>query len=243
MPAQAHFSTGGRNRIVRNLANVLSLLGVLPVCVLFLDDGYRYILPLIVFNNIMDDLDGIVAVKLNIKSEFGAVLDNVCDAVAHTAFVLMVGMHYGWICGVLAVAAVTAMLIRVVSRIVPGATVGAGSPTNEIPGATVGAGSPTNEMIRHLFFVLLLARVFRFDVVIALAAVFTLHAVSMLLPYRMPGLIRSVTKSAFSIGLINVALVVAWLAPYAAPVVAAAFGSTYLYGFVFGGLKWFKAAK
>ncbi len=229
MPAQAHFSTGGRNRIVRNLANVLSLLGVLPVCVLFLDDGYRYILPLIVFNNIMDDLDGIVAVKLNIKSEFGAVLDNVCDAVAHTAFVLMVGMHYGWICGVLAVAAVTAMLIRVVSRIVPG--------------ATVGAGSPTNEMIRHLFFVLLLARVFRFDVVIALAAVFTLHAVSMLLPYRMPGLIRSVTKSAFSIGLINVALVVAWLAPYAAPVVAAAFGSTYLYGFVFGGLKWFKAAK
>ena len=229
MPAQAHFSTGGRNRIVRNLANVLSLLGVLPVCVLFLDDGYRYILPLIVFNNIMDDLDGIVADKLNIKSEFGAVLDNVGDAVAHTAFVLMVGMHYGWICGVLAVAAVTAMLIRVVSRIVPG--------------ATVGAGSPTNEMIRHLFFVLLLARVFRFDVVIALAAVFTLHAVSMLLPYRMPGLIRSVTKSAFSIGLINVALVVAWLAPYAAPVVAAGFGSTYLYGFVFGGLKWFKAAK
>ncbi len=229
MPAQARFLMEGRDRIVRNLANGLSLLGVLPVCVLFLDDGYRYILPLIVLNNIMDDLDGIVAVKLNIKSEFGAVLDNVCDAVAHTAFVLMVGMHYGWICGVLAVAAVTAMLIRVVSRIVPG--------------STVGVGSPTNEMIRHLFFVLLLARVFNFDVAIALAAVFTLHAVSMLLPYRMPGLIRSATKSAFSIGLVNVALVVAWLAPYAAPVVAAGFGSTYLYGFVFGGFKWFKADK
>ena len=44
----------------------------------------------------------------------------------------------------------------------------------------------------------------------------------MLLPYRMPGLIRSVTKSAFSIGLVNVALVVAWLTPAAAPFVAAA---------------------
>ena len=218
----------GKDLIVRNLANLISLLGVLPVCVLFLDDGYRYIVPLIVFNNIMDDLDGIVAAKLNIKSVFGAALDNVCDAVAHATFVLMVGMHYGWICAVPGLAAVTAMLIRVVSRIVPG--------------ATVGVGSPTNELIRHMFFVLLLARVFDFDVAIVLAAVFTLHTVSMLLPYRMPGLIRSVTKSAFSIGLVNVALVAAWLAPYAAPVVAAAFGSTYLYGFVCGGLKWFKVA-
>jgi len=194
------------------LANALSLLGVLPVFVLFLDDGYQYLLPLIVFNNIMDDLDGIAAVKLNIKSEFGAVLDNVCDAVAHTVFVWMVGMHYGSICGVLAVVAVTVMLIRVVSRIVPG--------------APAGTGSPTNEMIRHMFFVLLLAKIVPFDAAIALAVVFTLHTVSMLLPYRMPGLIRSVAKSAFSIGLVNVALVVAWLAPYAAPVVAAAFGST-----------------
>jgi len=186
MPAQSRFLMKGRDLIARNLANLISLLGVLPVCVLFLDDGYRYIVPLIVFNNIMDDLDGIFAVKLNIKSVFGAALDNVCDAVAHTAFVLMVGMHYGGICGVLGVAAVTAMLIRVVSRIVPG--------------ATVGAGSPTNELIRHMFFVLLLARVFSFDVAIVLAAVFTLHTVSMLLPYRMPGLIRSLTKSAFAIG-------------------------------------------
>ena len=218
----------GRDLIVRNLANVISLLGVLPVCVLFLDDGYRYIVPLIVFNNVMDDLDGIVAAKLNIKSAFGAGLDNVCDAVAHTVFVLMVAMRYGPICGVLGVAAVAAMLIRVVSRMVPG--------------ATLGAGSPTNELIRHMLLTLLLARTFSFDVAIVLAVLFPLHAVSMLLPYRMPWLIRSVTKSAFSIGLVNVALIVAWLVPYAAPVVALAFGSTYLYGFVFGGLKWFKAA-
>ncbi len=216
----------GKAWLIRNLANVISLLGVLPVGVLFVEDGYRYIVPLIVFNNIMDDLDGIVAVKLDIKSAFGAALDNVCDVVAHTIFVLMVGMHHGWVCGVFALAAATAMLIRVVSRIVRG--------------ATVGAGSPTNELIRHMFFVLLLAKVFSFDVEIVLAGVFALHTVSMIVPYRMPGLIRSVTKSAFSIGLVNVALIGAWLIPYATPVVAAAFGATYLYGFVAGGLRWFK---
>ena len=121
---------------------------------LFLDDGYQYIVPLIIFNNVMDDLDGIVAVRLKIKSEFGAVLDNVCDAVAHTVFVLMVGTHHGWVCGVFALAAATAIVIRVVSRIVPG--------------ATAGGGSPTNELIRHMFFVLLLARLFSFDVAFVL---------------------------------------------------------------------------
>jgi len=217
----------GRDRITRNLANVVSLLGVLPVCVLFLNDGYRYVVPLIVYNNIMDDLDGIVAVKLDIKSAFGAALDNVCDVVAHTAFVFVVGMNHGWVCGVFALAAAAAMLIRVVSRIVPG--------------ATVGAGSPTNELIRHMFFVLLLAKLFSFDVEIVLVAVFAFHTVSMIVPYHMPGLIRGVTKSAFSIGLVNVALIAAWLIPYATPVVAVVFGSTYLYGLVIGALQWFKA--
>jgi hypothetical protein len=135
----------------------------------------------------------------------------------------MVGMHHGWVAGIFALAAAASMLIRVVSRIVPG--------------ATVETGSPTNELIRHMLFVLLLARVFSFDVEIVLAAIFTLHAVSMIVPYRMPGLIRRVTKSAFSIGLVNVALVAAWLIPYATPVVALAFGSTYLYGFVVGGVN------
>ena len=215
-----------RSVIIKNLANAISLLGVLPVCVLFLDDGYQYIVPLILFNNVMDDLDGIVAVKLKISSVFGATLDNVCDVVAHTALALMVGMHYGGVCGVLSLAAASAMLIRVVSRIVPG--------------ATAGTGSPTNELMRHMLFVLLLEKAFSFDGVNVLAVVFAVHTVSMLLPYRMPGLIRSVAKSAFFIGLVNVALVGAWLVPYAAPAVAGAFGSTYLYGFSWGGYKWFK---
>ena len=62
---------------------------------LFLDDGYRYLLALIIFNNIMDDLDGIVAAKLDIRSRFGADLDNLCDAVAHVALALAVGAHFG----------------------------------------------------------------------------------------------------------------------------------------------------
>jgi phosphatidylserine synthase len=215
--------------ITRNLANVISLLGVLPVCVLFLPDGYRYIVPLIIFNNIMDDLDGIVAAWLDTRSAFGAALDNIADAVAHTLFVLIVGLHYGWLSGALGVVAVAALLIRIVSRVVPG--------------ATMGGGSPTNEMIRHMLFVLLLARVFSFDVAIVLAAVFALHAVSMLLPYRMPGLVRSLAKSPLTIGLVNVALIVAWLAPATAPVMAAVFGLTYLYGFAVGGLKWLRASR
>ncbi len=73
----------------RNLANIVSILGVLPLAVLFLDDGFVYIVPLMIFNNVMDDLDGIVANKLNIKGDFGAALDNVCDLAATTIFVLM----------------------------------------------------------------------------------------------------------------------------------------------------------
>ncbi len=83
------------NFFYRNVANATSLLGVLPLAILFLDDGYRYVIPLIVFNNFMDDLDGVRAAKLNIRSRFGADLDNVCDAVAHVILALVVGAHFG----------------------------------------------------------------------------------------------------------------------------------------------------
>lgn len=209
--------------IVGNLANAISLLGVLAIGVLFLENGFQYLVPLMIYNNIMDDLDGVVAVQLNTRSEFGAALDNVCDAVAHSTFVLVIGMHYGGVCAVLSVAAVTAILIRIVSRVVPG--------------APAGVGSSTNELIRHLLFVLLLAGLFSFPVANVLAVVFAFHAVSMLLPYSIPGLIRSRTKSPFSIGLVNVALIVAWLVPFTTVVVALAFGSTYLYGVAFGSFR------
>ena len=63
---------------------------------------------------------------------------------------------------------------------------------------------------------------------------FVLHTVSMLVTYRMPRLIRSMTTSAAAIGLLNVVLIVAWLVPSTTPLIAAAFILTYLYSFAWG---------
>jgi phosphatidylglycerophosphate synthase len=82
---------------------------VLPLVLLFFDDGYRYVIPLIIFNNVMNDLDGVLAAKLDIRSRFGADLDNVCDAVAHVALALAVGAHFGGM--VLIVSAIAASSI------------------------------------------------------------------------------------------------------------------------------------
>ena len=84
-----------RNAIYKNLPNIVSILGFAPIGLLLLEDGYRFLIPLIIFNNVMDDLDGLLAARLDLKSSLGAILDNVCDLVAHTLFVLVVGMHFG----------------------------------------------------------------------------------------------------------------------------------------------------
>ncbi len=229
----------------KNLANVVSILGVLPVAILFVEDGYKYLVPLIVYNNIMDDLDGILAAKLNIKSQFGAILDNVCDAIAHTVFVMAVGMHVwtdqgdvcGGVCAAAGLVAAMALVLRVVSRL--------------DPAAVTGTGSPTNELARHMFFILLLAQIFGFTPEPLLIAAFLFHAVSMLAPFRMPWLIRSLTKSATAIGLVNVSLVVAWLVFYAPPLIAATFVSliaaafllSYLLSFASAAIWWIKGMK
>lgn len=221
----------------KNLANVVSILGVVPVAMLFVEDGYQYLVPLIVYNNIMDDLDGILAAKLNIKSQFGAILDNVCDAFAHTVFVMVVGMQvwtdqggvYGGVCAALSLVAATSLVLRVVSRL--------------DPAAVTATGSPTNELARHMLFILLLSQIFGFARAPLLIAAFVLHTVSMLVPYRMPWLIRSLTKSATAIALVNISLVVAWLVPHATPLIAAAFLLSYLLSFAWGGISWIKSMK
>jgi len=229
-----------KNSFVRNLANIVSILGVLPIYILFGEHGYQYLLPLIIYNNVMDDLDGVLAAKLNIRSNIGALLDNVCDAVAHTVFVMIVGMHYfqemgaqeawhpalGGICLVGSLLATSAMILRVVTRI---------NPTSE-----TGTGSPTNELIRHIFFVLLVSQLFVFDPTPYLIATFLLHSVSMLAPFKMPYLIRSLTKSAIAIGMVNIALLVAWLLPSAAPIIAGVFVVAYLVSFTAGGFFWLR---
>ena len=224
-----------RNIVFRNLANIVSMLGVLPICILWGEHGYQYLIPLILYNNVMDDLDGVLAAKLNIRSKFGALLDNVCDAIAHTVVVMFVGMHFaqeathptvGWICLASSMLATVAMILRVVTRI---------NPTS-----VTGMGSPTNELIRHIFCALLVAQIYEFDAKPYLIATFILHAVSMTVPFKMPYLIRSLTKSAVAIAMVNVALLVASLWPSAVPVVATAFVGTYLASFAAGGIRWLR---
>jgi len=220
-------SNGGPG-LYKNLPNIVSLLGVLPLSILFFKDGFQYLIPLIIYNNIMDDLDGILAVKLNLKSDFGAALDNVCDVVAHIIIVIVIGIHYGVAFSLVSLVAVTAILLRVTSRL---------TSTGKIS-----VGSPTNELMRHLLLVLLTAKYFEFAPAPLLITVILLNSISMLSPFPMPFLIRSLTKSATAIGLVNVALLVAWLIPPASPAIAFCFLATYLYSFIAEGTRWIKTA-
>ena len=154
-----------------------------------------------------------------------------------SVFVMIVGMHFfeqaanpylGGICLASALLATGSIILRVVTRI--------------DPASTAGTGSPTNELIRHIFFVLLMAQIFGFDPAPYLSATCILHAVSMLVPFKMPYLIRSLTTSAVAIGAVNVALLVAWLLPAVAPVVAVSFVATYLASFAAGGIRWRRKA-
>ncbi len=208
-----------QNFIYRNVANATSLLGVLPLAILFLDNGYLYVIPLIIFNNFMDDLDGVLAAQLNIRSRFGSDLDNVCDAVAHTMLTLAVGAHFGGLLMVASAIAAGAILLRVVTRL--------------NPQAIEGTGSQTNELMRHMLFTLLLAGQFGFRPEYVLIAVFLMHSVSMLVPSPMPHPILKWAKSAATLGLLNVALVAAWLVPMVTPIVTAAFVFAYMYSFIF----------
>lgn len=212
------------NAIYRNLPNIVSILGVLPLCILLLDDGVTYLCALIVFNNVMDDLDGILAKKLQLRSDFGAGLDNVCDAVAHILISMVIGAHYGGIVLVFSLIASVAILIRVVQRLAP-------SPAS-------GIGTPTNELMRHLLLLLVLQELYGFDVTAYLIMAFLLNSMSMLAPFAMPHLVRSRAKSVAAVVSVNAALVLAWGIPETAPFIAAAFFSTYIYSFAAGALGW-----
>ena len=215
-----------KNFLYRNLANIASILGVLPLILLFLEDGYRYLIPLIIFNNVMDDLDGILAAKLHIRSRFGADLDNVCDAVAHGVLVLAVGAHFGGLVLGVSMIAATSIILRATSRV--------------NPDAMPGVGSPTNELMRHMLFVLLLTHMYDVDPGLYLILIFLLHSITMTLPIKLPILIRGLAKTATATTCVNLALVAAWLIPAITPLIAIAFIATYLYSFLIGGTRWLK---
>ena len=214
--------------IYRNLPNIVSILGVLPLCVLLRKDAFMYLCPLIIFNNIMDDLDGILAKKLGLRSEFGAGLDNVADAVAHILIAMAVGSHYGGVVLAFSLLSAVAILVRVVQRVNP-SHVG-------------GTGTPTNELMRHLLLVTLLQQTYGFGIAPYLVAVFLLNSVSMLVPFAMPYLVRSMTTTATTILCVNLALVLAWCVPATSPFIASAFLGTYLYSFAVGNVRWLRRA-
>ena len=214
--------------LYKNIPNIVSILGVLPLAVLFFKDGFQYLIPLIIYNNIMDDLDGILAIKLNLKSHFGAALDNVCDAVAHIIFVIAIGIHYEMTFSIVSLIAVTVILLRVTSRITAS--------------EKISVGSPTNELMRHLLLVLLTAQYFEFSPDSLLITVALLNSISMLSPFPMPYLIRSLTKSATAIGFVNASLLVAWLIPTTSFIIALCFFTTHLYSLISGSARWFQRA-
>jgi len=215
--------------VYRNLPNIVSMLGVLPLSLLLLEDGFSYLPALIVYNNFMDDLDGILARELQLSSDFGARLDNVADAVSHILVSLVVGAHYGGIVLVFSAIAAVAILIRVVQRL--------------DPSSVYGTGTPTNELMRHLLLLVVLQNAFDLDITPYLVAVFAVNALTMLVPFSLPHLIRARTKSVVAILGVNVVLAAAWLTPEAAPFIAAAFFGTYLYSFGVGSVSWARTAR
>ncbi|NOX58238.1 MAG: hypothetical protein GXP29_05190 [Planctomycetes bacterium] len=213
--------------IYRNLPNIVSILGVLPLYILLREDAFLYICPLIVFNNIMDDLDGALAKELGLRSKFGADLDNVCDAVSHILVAMVIGIHFGGVVSAFGVLAAVAILIRVVQRV--------------DPSYVAGTGTATNELMRHLLLVLLLRESYRFDATPFIIAVYLLNSASMLAPFPMPHLVRSRAKTTTAVFMVNMALAVAWYVPETTPFLATIFFGTYLYSFLVSGSVWYRS--
>jgi hypothetical protein len=94
-----------------------------------------------------------------------------------------------------------------------------------------------------MLFILLLAQIYAFDATPYLIAAFLLHAISMLMPLPMPYLLRSMTKSAVAVAMINLALLSAWLLPISTPVIAACFFLTYALSFVAAAIHWLAPPK
>lgn len=214
LPAEEYPGRGLLGAAWRNIPNAVSLAGVLPLCLLLTAGGYAFLPLLIVYNNAMDDLDGMLARAMRLTSRFGFRLDNVCDAAAHTLIVLAVGAHFGgWVIWA-AMAPSGAILLRMTSRLRP-----------EGPD---GLGSTTNELMRHLLFLLLAAQAFGIGVRGWVVAVFLVHAFALLAPFPMPHLLRSRFHKPWAVGVINASLVVVLLAPRWTPLVALPFVLTFL---------------
>ncbi|OZG72163.1 hypothetical protein BTA51_17585 [Hahella sp. CCB-MM4] len=185
----------------RNTANLVSLLGIAPLMLLLLPEGLSWIPWVIVLNNIADDLDGLIAGWLNIRSQFGAHLDNVCDAVVHGGIVLALASSldvFGMVTGFLATCSI---VIR---------------STRRLSSDTPSGGSPTNELMRHCLLVWLLADLGWISASLALPVLFVVHSISLQFTTTMPWLIRNLIRTPVPIIALNafLLLLVAYPSPW-----------------------------
>jgi phosphatidylglycerophosphate synthase len=210
-----------------NLANMVTLAGVLPLSLLLTPVGLAYLPYFLVYNNAIDDLDGVLARKLGIESSFGAVLDNLCDTVAHVLLVMVIsavkrGTIMWW-----ALLPVTAILIRMALRI-------------DAKSAQA-FGSSTNELLRHLLFLLLLEQTWSLDIEVAFIAVFLCHSVSLLVPFQMTYLVRGWFKSPFYLLFLNIMLLVTVFVPLLVTLIAPVYFIAYLFSLGWGAIKWVRS--
>jgi phosphatidylglycerophosphate synthase len=202
-------------RVLReNLPNLASVLGVLPLCLVFAPGGQSLLPALLLYNNAMDDLDGLLARLLHAESAFGAALDNLCDAVAHIVLAMAVAGGRGSAALGGAALVCAAILLRMGRRL------------NGI--AVAGHGSTTNELMRHLFLALVAERVLGQDLTPVVTALFVAHAFTLVAPFPMPYLVRTLARTPGQIALVNASLVAAWLWPPALAAAIAAYGGSYV---------------
>jgi cardiolipin synthase len=91
------------NALVLQLPNMLTTMRLLlsiPICLLILDENYAVVLWIALVAGISDGLDGWLARRLNVTSQFGAILDPLSDKVmlsgAYACFAI-VGLLPWWV--------------------------------------------------------------------------------------------------------------------------------------------------
>ena len=213
----------------KNIANICSILGVLPFILLLQPNGFQFLPVLIIYNNVMDDLDGYLAKVLGIRSAFGAQIDNLCDGIVHILVVWTVAVHYSEITIGLALLVTVSMIIRVTTRL---------ADLNH-----AAHGSATNELMRHMLFLLVLEIYFDVQIEYYLMIVFCIHSLTLIAPFPMSKQLRALSNSFWYLCLINLSLGMALFFPVAAPFIMAAFMLTYLYSFLSSGFTWIGRSK
>jgi len=215
--------------LYRNIANICSILGVLPFVLLLRPDGFQFLPILIVYNNVMDDLDGYLAKKLGIQSRFGAQLDNLCDGIAHVAVVWAVAVHFSEITLGLAMLVTVSMILRITQRL-----------ENLDMGSL---GSPSNELMRHILFLLVFEQFFGIRIEVYLWLVFGFHSLSLIAPFKMPHQLRANANTPSLLLLINLSLGMALWVPSTVPFIMSLFMTAYVYSFIVGGLSWIRVGR